>query len=433
MHKTYCSMPSKSEVLFERAKKVIPSGVNSPIRFYEPYPFFAVSSKGTKIVTADHKTYIDYCMGYGAVLLGHVHPAITESVKSQIDNGNLFCMPTEKEVKLAELISKVVPCAEMSRLVNTGSEATMNAIRLARAFTRKKKIIKFEGCYHGAHDYVLVSAGSDGHSIPISEGAIEEATSQTLVVPYNDPTELERVIRKDENIACVIIEPVAANMGLILPDKQYLNQIRKITQQQDIVLIFDEVITGFRLALGGASEFFGVIPDLATFAKAMGNGYPIGAISGKREIMQQFAPNGKVYQASTFAGNPTSVSASFATIQTLLESKNEIYPRIARTCDRIVDGINDGLRHLKLSFTVNAIGSMYQLFLTSEKVNDVKGAKSSDAIMFKKLYDQLFKGGIFIPPSQFETCFISSAHSEDDVDKTIECYNEALRKVKEES
>ncbi|HYY67161.1 MAG TPA: glutamate-1-semialdehyde 2,1-aminomutase, partial [Nitrososphaeraceae archaeon] len=354
-------------------------------------------------------------------------------VKSQIDNGNLFCMPTEKEVKLAELISKVVPCAEMSRLVNTGSEATMNAIRLARAFTRKKKIIKFEGCYHGAHDYVLVSAGSDGHSIPISEGAIEEATSQTLVVPYNDPTELERVIRKDENIACVIIEPVAANMGLILPDKQYLNQIRKITQQQDIVLIFDEVITGFRLAVGGASEFFGVIPDLATFAKAMGNGYPIGAISGKREIMQQFAPNGKVYQASTFAGNPTSVSASFATIQTLLESKNEIYPRIARTCDRIVDGINDGLTQLKLSFTVNAIGSMYQLFLTSEKVNDVKGAKTSDAIMFKKLYDQLFKRGIFIPPSQFETCFISSAHSEDDVDKTIECYNDALHKVKEES
>src|SRR5919197_3835858 len=422
-------MSSNSKFLFDRAKEVIPSGVNSPVRFFEPYPFFAVSSKGSKIVTADHKTCIDYCMGYGSLLLGHAYTEVLESVKSQIDKGTLFCVPTEREVKLAELISKVVPCAEMTRLANTGAEATMNAIRLARAFTKKKKIIKFEGCYHGAYDYVLVgSADSTGVGIPNSEGTIEEVSSQTLVVPYNNYSELEQVINKHDNIACIIIEPVPANIGLIIPDKQYLNEIRKMTQKQDIVLIFDEVITGFRLALGGASEFFGVIPDLATLAKAMGNGYPIGAISGKREIMQQFAPNGKVYQASTFAGNPTSVSASFATIQTLLESKNEIYPRIARTCDRIVDGINDGLRELKLSFTVNAIGSMYQLFLTSEKVNDVKGAKSSDAIMFKKLYDQLFKRGIFIPPSQFETCFISSAHSEDDVDKTIECYNDALRK-----
>src|SRR5919198_575604 len=348
-------MSSNSRSLFDRAKKVIPSGVNSPIRFYEPYPFFAVSCKGSKIVTADHKTCIDYCMGYGSLLLGHAYTGVLDSVKSQIDKGTLYCVPTEKEVKLAELISKVVPCAEMTRLVNTGAEATMNAIRLARAFTKKKKIIKFEGCYHGAHDYVLVSAGSDGHSIPISEGTIEEATSQTLVVPYNDPTELERVIRKDENIACVIIEPVAANMGLILPDKQYLNQIRKITQQQDILLIFDEVITGFRLAVGGASEFFGVIPDLATFAKAMGNGYPIGAISGKREIMQQFAPNGPVYQASTFAGNPVSVAAGIAALETLFEAKNIIYPKMARTCDSIIDGVKDMLSNAQLECTVNSI------------------------------------------------------------------------------
>ena len=424
-------MASKSEFLFERARKVIPSGVNSPVRFYEPYPFFAVSSKGSRIVTADNVNCIDYCMGYGSLLLGHAYAEVMEYVKSQIDNGSLFCVPTEKEVQLAELISKVVPCAEMTRLVSTGLEATMNAIRLARAFTKKKKVIKFEGCYHGAYDYVLVSPGSDGVGVPTSEGSVEEVSSQTLVVPYNDTSELERIVKRNEDIACIIIEPVPANMGLIIPDKQYLNEIRKITRQLDIVLIFDEVVTGFRLALGGASEFFGIKPDLATFAKAMGNGFPIAAISGKKEIMQQFAPGGKVYQAGTYAGNPISVSASIATIEMLMYSKNDLYPRIAKTCDRIVDGIKDELEELNLHFALNAIGSMYQLFFTSGKVDNAKKAHKSSLVMFKRLYDELLQRGIFIPPSQFETCFVSNAHSEDDADKTVESYNDALRKVKE--
>jgi glutamate-1-semialdehyde 2,1-aminomutase len=424
-------MASKSEFLFERARKVIPSGVNSPVRFYEPYPFFAVSSKGSRIVTADNVNCIDYCMGYGSLLLGHAYAEVMEYVKSQIDNGSLFCVPTEKEVQLAELISKVVPCAEMTRLVSTGLEATMNAIRLARAFTKKKKVIKFEGCYHGAYDYVLVSPGSDGVGVPTSEGSVEEVSSQTLVVPYNDTSELEQIVKRNEDIACIIIEPVPANMGLIIPDKQYLNEIRKITRQLDIVLIFDEVVTGFRLALGGASEFFGIKPDLATFAKAMGNGFPIAAISGKKEIMQQFAPGGKVYQASTYAGNPISVSASIATIEMLMYSKNDLYPRIAKTCDRIVDGIKDELEELNLHFALNAIGSMYQLFFTSGKIDNAKKAHKSSLVMFKRLYDELLQSGIFIPPSQFETCFVSNAHSEDDADKTVESYNDALRKVKE--
>jgi glutamate-1-semialdehyde 2,1-aminomutase len=424
-------MPSKSELLFERARKVIPSGVNSPVRFYEPYPFFAASSKGSKIVTADHINCIDYCMGYGSLLLGHAHAEIMESVKSQIDNGSLFCVPTEKEVQLAELISKVVPCAEMTRLVNTGLEATMHAIRIARAFTKKNKVIKFEGCYHGAYDYVLVRSGSDDAGVPTSEGAFEEVSSQTLVVPYNDSSELEQIVKKNEDIACVIIEPVPANMGLVIPNKQFLNEIRKITRQQDIILIFDEVVTGFRLALGGASEFFGIKPDLATFAKAMGNGFPIAAISGKKEIMEQFAPGGKVYQASTYAGNPISVSASIATIEMLMDAKNELYPRIAKTCDRIVDGIKNELERLNLHFTINTIGSMYQLFFTSGKVDNAKNAKKSSLVLFKRLYDELLKRGIFIPPSQFETCFVSNAHSEDDADKTVESYNDALRRVKE--
>ena len=424
-------MLSKSESLFNRARKVIPSGVNSPVRFYDPYPFFAVSANGSKIVTADHKICIDYCMGYGAVLLGHAYQTVTESIKNQLDIGSLYCVPTEKEVKLAELIAEIVPCAEMTRLVTTGAEATMNAIRLARAFTKKKKILKFDGSYHGSYDYVLINAGSGAESFAQSDGSIEEVTSQTKVIPYNNSEELDRVIAKNDDIACVIIEPIFANMGLVLPKKEYLNDVRKITKQNDIILIFDEVVTGFRLALGGASEFFGIKPDLATFAKAMGNGFPVAAIAGKKEIMQQLAPAGRVYQASTYAGNPISVSASISTIETLIEAKNDIYPTIAKTCDRLVNGIKDELEDAKLNLTLNTIGSMYQLFFTEGRVTDAISAKKSNAANFRLLFDELLKRGVFIPPSQFETCFVSYSHSEDDVYKTIEFYGDAIRRVKE--
>jgi glutamate-1-semialdehyde 2,1-aminomutase len=424
-------MLSKSESLFNRARNVIPSGVNSPVRFYEPYPFFAVSANGSKIVTADHKICIDYCMGYGAVLLGHAYQTVTESIKNQLDIESLYCVPTEKEVKLAELIAEIVPCAEMTRLVTTGAEATMNAIRLARAFTKKKKILKFDGSYHGSYDYVLINAGSGAESFAQSDGSIEEVTSQTLVIPYNDSEELDRVIAKNDDIACVIIEPIFANMGLVLPEKGYLNDVRKITQQNDIILIFDEVVTGFRIALGGASEFFGIKPDLATLAKSMGNGFPVAAIAGKKEIMQQLAPAGRVYQASTYAGNPTSVSASISTIETLIRAKNDVYPTIAKTCDRLVNGIKDELEDAKLNLTLNTIGSMYQLFFTEGRVTDANSAKKSNAANFRLLFDELLKRGVFIPPSQFETCFVSYSHSEDDVYKTIEFYGDALRRVKE--
>ena len=424
-------MLSKSESLFNRARNVIPSGVNSPVRFYDPYPFFAVSANGSKIVTADHKICIDYCMGYGAVLLGHAYQTVTESIKNQLDIGSLYCVPTEKEVKLAELIAEIVPCAEMTRLVTTGAEATMNAIRLARAFTKKKKILKFDGSYHGSYDYVLINAGSGAESFAQSDGSIEEVTSQTKVIPFNNSEELDRVIAKNDDIACVIIEPIFANMGLVLPKKEYLNDVRKITKQNDIILIFDEVVTGFRLALGGASEFFGIKPDLATFAKAMGNGFPVAAIAGKKEIMQQLAPAGRVYQASTYAGNPISVSASISTIETLIRAKNDIYPTIAKTCDRLVNGIKDELEDAKLNLTLNTIGSMYQLFFTEGRVTDAISAKKSNVANFRLLFNELLKRGVFIPPSQFETCFVSYSHSEDDVYKTIEFYGDAIRRVKE--
>jgi len=424
---------TRSEQLFGRAGKVIPGGVNSPVRFYEPYPFFAASARGSKLVTADHKTLIDYCMGYGALLLGHGYPSVVEAAKSQIDRGTLYCVPTEREVKLAEMITKMVPCAEMVRLVNTGSEATMHAIRLARAFTKKKGVIKFEGGYHGAHDYVLTRAGSGAVSAPASEGVLAEASAHTSVVPYNDAPALERAIEKNRDAGCVIIEPVIANIGLVLPDKGYLSNVRKITQQNDVVLIFDEVVTGFRLAPGGAGEFFGIKPDLASFAKALGSGFPIAVIAGRKEIMKQLAPSGGVYQASTFAGNPVSVSAAIAALELLASGKEAIYPKVARACDSIVEGVKEEIEDMGgIECTINSIGSMFQLFFTPDKVRDEASAKKADVAKFRKLFDELLKRNVFIPPSQFETCFVSYAHEEEDVDKTIEAYGEAFKKIKEQ-
>ncbi|MGH9991156.1 MAG: aspartate aminotransferase family protein [Nitrososphaera sp.] len=420
----------KSEQLYTRAKKVLPGGVNSPVRFYDPYPFFATSARGSKIITADNKTYLDFCMGYGALLLGHGYPSVTDAAKSQLENGALFCVPTEREIKLAELICRLVPSAEMVRLVNTGSEATMHAIRLARAFTKRKDVIKFAGGYHGAHDYVLAKAGSGAAGMSASDGVLEEASMHTHVVPYNAPAELERSIERNRSsAACVIMEPVLANIGLVLPEKGYLGEVRKITEQNDVVLIFDEVVTGFRLALGGAAEFFGIKPDLTTMAKALGNGFPIASISGRKEIMQQLAPAGPVYQASTFAGNPVSVAAATAALETLVAAKNSIYPKMARTCDGIVDGIRDMLAASKLEAVVNSIGSMFQLFFSPEKVRDEATAKRADSATFKRLFDELLRRDVFIPPSQFETCFVSYAHNEEDADKAVEAYGEAFRRI----
>lgn len=420
----------KSGKLFERAKDVIPGGVHSPVRFYEPYPFFAVSARGSKISDIDRNTYIDYCMGYGSLLLGHNYSAVTNAAKSQIGKGSLFCTPTEHEVILAELMTKCIPCAEMVRLVNTGTEVTMHAIRLARAFTKRKKIVKFEGCYHGAHDYVLVKAGSGAahQGIPVSDGMLNGAAENTLVVPYNDPVALEEAIENND-VGAVIMEPVIANMGLILPEKNFLHDVRKITKQNGTLLIFDEVVTGFRLALGGAQEYYDIKPDLATFAKALSNGFPIAAIAGRKEIMENLAPLGKVYQASTFAGNPVSVSAALATVKTLMKNRT-IYSKVRRTCEDIVKNVNDILGRLKFEATVNSIGSMFQIFFNHDHVRDYESAKRSDIGLYKKFFDYLLKEGIFIPPSQFETCFVSYSHSKQDVKNTVEAFDTVLRKVK---
>ncbi len=414
--------------LFDKAKRLIPKGVNSPVRYYDPYPFFVKSARGSKIKDVDGNRYIDYCMGYGSLLLGHAYKEIIDAVKDQLKSGTLFCIPTEKEIELAELLSKIIPSAEMIRVMNTGSEATMHAIRLARAYTKKSKVVKFEGCYHGAYDYVLVKAGSGAleQGLLISEGMLDCVASNTLVIPYNDIEALEGLFKKHDDIACIIVEPVIANAGLILPKDGYLNKLASIAREYNALLIFDEVVTGFRLALGGAAEYYNIRPDLATFGKALSNGFVISALTGRKEIMCNLAPEGNVYQASTFAGNPLSVSASIETIK-LLRRKKSIYRELERKCKDIVNAMNDLIKDYKISASINNIASMFQIFFTDKQVIDYATAKGSNVEEFKRYFRALLKNGVFIPPSQFETCFLSYSHTEDDIDKSVDAISNSLR------
>ena len=428
-------MTDKSQTLFERAKKVLPGGVNSPVRSFEPYPFFVDHAKGSKLVSADNTTYIDYCMAYGALLFGHAYPEIMDAVKNQLSKGSLYGAPTEREVEFAELISAASPCMEMMRLVNSGTEATMHAIRVARGFTGRKKIIKFDGCFHGSHDNVLVKAGSGAATFgtPNSLGIPEETTCNTIVLPYNDTAALETVLKSEGNdVAAVIIEPVLANVGLILPKKDYLSYLRKATSEYGVVLIFDEIITGFRLALGGAQEYFNVKPDMATLGKILGGGFPLAAFGGKKEIMQNLSPVGKVYQAGTFSGNPVSATAGFTALKILCEKKNQIYPNLAKNCQELKGALTDLAQTHGLQAQVNHIASMYQIFFTSQHVSDYSCAKQSDTSMFMAYFHELLRQGVFIPPSQFETCFVSAVHTEQDLKQTISAFDKALSIAKKE-
>jgi glutamate-1-semialdehyde 2,1-aminomutase len=423
---------TRSETLFERAKNVLPSGVNSPVRAFKPHPFFVDHGKGSKIYSVDGDSYIDYCMAYGPLLLGHTFEGILDSAREQLTKGTLYGAPTENEVNLAELVSELFPSMEMLRLVNSGTEATMHAIRLARGFTGKNKIVKFEGCYHGAHDYVLVKAGSGASSFgsPDSLGIPKETTRNTIILPYNNYPVLEETVKRESSdLAAVIVEPVVGNAGVILPDSGYLTRLRKLTKDYGVLLIFDEVITGFRLALGGAQERFQITPDLTTLGKILGGGFPIGAFGGKREIMQQLSPLGKVYQAGTFSGNPLSVSAGLSVLQTLRKNQNEIYPKLERNCELLTKAATDSASDHNVDVQVNNTASMFQLFFTSNPVNDYVSAKSSDTQKFSVYFHELLKQGVFVPPSQFETCFLSTAHSKEDLERTVEAFDGALRKV----
>jgi len=421
---------SKSKNLFGASKKLIPSGVNSPVRYFEPYPFFVKKAYGSSIWDVDGNQYVDYCAGYGAMLLGHRRKEIVSAVKSQLDVGTMYGAPTDLEVILAGLIQKIYPSMQKIRLVNTGSEATMTAIRLARGLTKKKKIIKFEGCYHGAHESMLVKAGSAHHGISVSDGVPEDYTKNTIVVQYNNSEQLDNVISKNKDIAGVIVEPILGNMGLVLPKKNFLQDMRKITKQHDIPLIFDEIITGFRVSLGGAQEYFGIKPDITTLGKSLSNGFVISAVGGRKEIMDQLAPGGKVYEASTFAGNPVSVAAAIASVRTMTNLKHKIYPKLAKYCSALSKSIDDTATDIKIPHQVNSVASMFQVFFTSSPVVDYASSKKSDTKKFHKLFRSLLKKGVFVAPSQFETGFFSHAHTESDLGKTVDAYDYALRTVR---
>ncbi|MEN4006515.1 MAG: glutamate-1-semialdehyde 2,1-aminomutase [Methanobacteriaceae archaeon] len=418
----------KSEELFNEAKNYLPGGVDSPVRAYKPFPFFAKHGKGSKIFDVDGNAYIDYCLAYGPLVLGHANYKIIGEVKKQLDEGTAFGVPTEKEIELAKLVIKKVPCAEMVRFVNSGTEATMSAIRLARAGNRKKKIIKFEGSYHGAHDSVLVKSGSGAVGLPDSPGIPDETTKNTVLIPFNDEEALTEVIeREGDQIAAVILEPVMGNIGCILPKEGYLKFLRDITAHNNIILIFDEVITGFRIAEGGAQEYFGVTPDLVTLGKILGGGFPMGALAGKKDLMEMIAPSGSVYQAGTFNGNPVSVTAGLAMLK---ELDSGFYNELNKKGNKMRTELENVLYDNSIDYKVTGIGSMFQVYFTGEEVHDYTSAKSADTEKFKQYFRELLKNGVFIPPSQFECCFLSLVHNDEEIEKTLEIMDSALKLIK---
>ena len=423
-------LDSRSQQLYRRARQVIPGGVNSPVRNYSPYPLFVASAAGSKFKTVDGQEYLDYCMAYGALIDGHARAEIIEAVEKALKRGSIYGQPTEMEVELAELISSIIPSMEMVRLVNSGTEATMHAIRLARAFTGKKKLLKFEGGFHGSHDSVLVKAGSGATLLgsPDSEGVPAETAQNTLVTRFNDEKLTGKIIRDhSDELAAVIVEPMLGNIGPVMPKTGFLENLRKVATENDVLLIFDEVITGFRLSLGGAQEFFKVRPDLTVLGKILGGGLPLSAFGGRREIMEKIAPLGPVYQAGTYSGNPISVSASLASLQSLKKRAGQLYPRLGKMGESMRRGIGDHLESSMSSGQVSGVGSMFQLFFTERPVTDYNSARSADLRRYDKYFHSLLASRVFVPPSQFETCFLSSAHTEDELQDSLESVGEALK------
>jgi glutamate-1-semialdehyde 2,1-aminomutase len=414
-----------SKEMFIISKDYIPGGVNSPVRAYEPYPFFVKKGHGSKIYDVDGNVYIDHCLAYGPLILGHANEKITHTITHQLKLGTAYGAPTEAEIKLAKEVVNRVPCAEMVRFCNSGAEATMGAIRLARGFTGKNKIVKFEGTYHGAHDYVLVKSGSGGACLPDSPGIPKETTVNTITCPFNDEDALTKLIMENkDDIAAVIIEPVMGNIGCVAPDEGYLEFVREITEEHDILLIFDEVITGFRLSRGGAQEYFDILPDLVTFGKILGGGFPVGAIAGRKDIMELLAPNGPVYQAGTFSGNPITINAGLATMDQLTY---QFYNDLNAKGQYLRESISDIVEDLDLNIQPVGLGSMFQIYFTPNEVHNYEDAQTADKKRFLVYFRELLKNNVFIPPSQFECNFISIKHTEEDLDKTADAIENALR------
>lgn len=425
----YIHTMNSAKSLSRQARSAIPHGVNSPVRHYDPYPFFADHAQGCHIWDTEGHKLIDLCNGYGSMLLGHRHPDIIQAVQSQLNRGTLFCTPTSLETDVSSMLCDMYPSIQLARMVNTGGEATMAAIRLARGYTGKSKIVMFEGGYHGAHDSVLVRAGSGLAQMAISSSAgIPSGTpDNTILARYNDTDYLADILESHNDVAAVIVEPVMANMGLIPPDDHFLEDIRHITKQHDTLLIFDEVITGFRMSLGGAQAYYSVTPDITTLAKALGNGFAVSVVGGRKDIMEMLAPGGPVYQASTFAGNPISAAAAAASMRTMRHKADTMYDTLEKYCIQISGTIRDTASDLHIPCQVNAISSMLQVFFTDGTVRDAHTAKKSDTYTFAKLFGALLRRGIFVAPSQFETVFLSDAISDDTVSQVCDAYAASIQ------
>ena len=415
-------MHEQSDNLFEKSKEIMPGGVNSPVRAFQAVsrnPLFIHHAKGSKIYDADGNEYIDYVCSWGPGILGHAMGQVVKAVQKTCENGLTFGAPTEKEYILAKMVQERMPSMEMLRLVNSGTEAVMSAVRVARGFTGRDKIVKFRGCYHGHSDGLLVKAGSGAltQSVPDSLGVPEDYIKNTLVAEYNDIASVEALFEKEgKEIAAIIVEPVAANMGVVLPEKGFLQSLREIADRYQSLLVFDEVITGFRLAAGGAQEYFQVKPDLTTLGKIIGGGMPMAAYGGRREIMEMVAPVGRVYQAGTLSGNPVATAAGIETLK-ILGQQPEIYEELAQNTKKIADTIREVFGD---RVCVNQIGSLMSVFFTEEKVIDYKSAVSSDTKKYAAYFNDMLGRGIYLAPSQFESMFVSAAHTQEDLQKTME-------------
>lgn len=425
---------TNSEKAFTRAQKIIPGGVNSPVRAFGGVggnPVFFASGKGAYVTDIDGNQYLDFVGSWGPLILGHAFPAIVDAVQKAAALGTSFGAPTEQESELAEMIVSMVPSVEQVRLVNSGTEATMSAVRLARGFTGRDLIIKFEGCYHGHGDSFLIAAGSGALTlgVPNSPGVTPGTAADTLLATYNDLGSVESILQKHSGkVAALIVEPVAGNMGVVPPGDGFLKGLRDLTQKHGVVLIFDEVITGFRLGRGGAQEKYGVMPDMTTMGKTIGGGLPVGAYGGRKDIMSHISPTGPVYQAGTLSGNPLATAAGLATLKAI-QSDKDFYAKLEQKAQRLADGLLTGCEKAGVSAVCNQVGSMMTLFFTKEEaVADYATAKKCDTARHARYFHAALDGGVYLAPSQFEAAFVSAAHTDEDIDLAITKHGEALEK-----
>lgn len=423
----------RSKELFKAAQEVIPGGVNSPVRAYAAVggdPIFMKEARGNILTDEDGNQFIDYNSSWGPLIFGHAHPQIVEALHEAAQHSTSFGTPTENEIRLAGQVVSAVPGIETVRMVNSGTEAVMSAIRLARGHTGRDKILKFEGCYHGHADSLLVKAGSGLISlgIPGSPGVIADLAKHTLTLPFNDAEKVKALFDKEgDSIACLIVEPVAGNMGVVPPEPGYLQALREITEKHGTLLIFDEVITGFRVAYGGAQELYGIVPDMTCLGKIIGGGLPVGAYGGRRDIMDGIAPTGSVYQAGTLSGNPLAMAAGIEMLNLL--SADGVYDDLEQKSAALCDGFKANVEKLGIKACFTRVGSMFSLFFTDEKVVDFETVMTCDTDLFKRYFNAMLDEGIYIAPSQFEAGFMSAVHTQDDIDQTIAAQLRALQKA----